>query len=109
MMMLQGKIYVETCYINIKIRKCKDRCVKTRVDNAMGYTNEIPTLGHSEIQTTMDIYVSATDEFNQRETKSFEDYMNSSILAVSGQVGIISPEDVLHMTEFLKKGGSDYI
>ena len=67
------------------------------------------TLGHSEIQTTLDIYVSATDEFNQRETKSFEDYMNSSILAVSGQAGIISPEDVLHMTEFLKKGGSDYI
>ena len=35
--------------------------------------------------------------------------MNSSILAVSGQAGIISTEDVLHMTEFLKKGGSDYI
>ena len=65
------------------------------------------TLGHSEIQTTMDIYVSATDEFNQRETKSFEDYMNSSILAVSGQDMIISPEEVLPITELLKATGTD--
>ena len=38
------------------------------------------TLGHSEIQTTMDIYVSKTDEFSQRENKTFEDYMKTSFL-----------------------------
>ena len=30
------------------------------------------TLGHSEIQTTMDIYVSKTDEFSQHENKTFD-------------------------------------
>ena len=38
------------------------------------------TMGHSEIQTTMDIYVSVTDEFQQKELKPFEDYMNSTFL-----------------------------
>ena len=38
------------------------------------------TMGHSEIQTTMDIYVSVTDEFQQKELKPFEDYINSAFL-----------------------------
>ena len=35
-------------------------------------------MGHSEIQTTMDIYVSVSDDFKQKEIKSFEDYMNNA-------------------------------
>lgn len=36
-------------------------------------------MGHSEIQTTMDIYVSVSDDFKQKEIKSFEDYMNNAL------------------------------
>jgi integrase len=39
-------------------------------------------MGHSEIQTTMDIYVSPADEFKQNEVQTFEDYMR----LVSGQI-----------------------
>lgn len=38
-------------------------------------------MGHSEIQTTLDYYVSSTQEFNLRETKSFEDYINQASVA----------------------------
>lgn len=34
-------------------------------------------MGHSEIQITMDYYVSPAEEFNRQETKSFENYMKS--------------------------------
>lgn len=67
------------------------------------------TLGHSEIQTTMDIYVTPSDEFNQRENKSFEDYINSSFFAVYGQDINIGSEDAHHIAELLKLGDSDYI
>lgn len=36
------------------------------------------SLGHSEIQTTMDIYVSVSEEFQQKENESFEEYMKSA-------------------------------
>lgn len=36
-------------------------------------------MGHSEIQTTMDIYVSVTDEFKQKEISSFEEYMKLAL------------------------------
>ncbi|MCR4731522.1 MAG: tyrosine-type recombinase/integrase, partial [Saccharofermentans sp.] len=36
-------------------------------------------MGHSEIQTTMDIYVSVSDDFKQKEIKSFEDYMSNAL------------------------------
>ena len=36
-------------------------------------------MGHSEIQTTMDIYVSVSDDFKQKEIKSFEDYMSKAL------------------------------
>ena len=34
-------------------------------------------MGHSEIQITMDYYVSPAEEFSRKETQSFEKYMNS--------------------------------
>ena len=40
-------------------------------------------MGHSEIQTTMDIYVTVTNEYQHKEIKPFEDYMKSSFLLVS--------------------------
>ena len=36
-------------------------------------------MGHSEIQTTYDIYVSVTDEFKQKEISSFEEYMKQAL------------------------------
>ena len=36
-------------------------------------------MGHSEIQTTYDIYVSVTENFKQKEIKSFEDYMKLAL------------------------------
>ena len=36
-------------------------------------------MGHSEIQTTYDIYVSVTESFKQKEIKSFEDYMKLAL------------------------------
>lgn len=36
-------------------------------------------MGHSEIQTTYDIYVSVTEGFKQKEIKSFEDYMRLAL------------------------------
>ena len=41
------------------------------------------SMGHSEIQTTMDIYVTVTDEYKHQEIKPFEDYMKSSFLLTS--------------------------
>ena len=41
------------------------------------------SMGHSEIQTTMDIYVTVTNEYQHKEIKPFEDYMKSSFLLVS--------------------------
>ena len=40
-------------------------------------------MGHSEIQTTMDIYVTVTDEYKHKEIKPFEDYMKSTFLLTS--------------------------
>lgn len=37
------------------------------------------TMGHSEIQTTMDFYVSVSEEFQQRESKVYEDYIQAAI------------------------------
>ena len=36
-------------------------------------------MGHSEIQTTMDIYVSVTEQFKYKEIKSFDDYMSEAM------------------------------
>lgn len=41
------------------------------------------SMGHSEIQTTMDIYVTVTDEYKHKEIKPFEDYMKSTFLLTS--------------------------
>jgi len=37
-------------------------------------------MGHSEIQTTMDIYVTPTDDFKTKEIQSFEKYMATALL-----------------------------
>lgn len=37
-------------------------------------------MGHSEIQTTMDIYVTPTDDFKIKEIQSFENYMEMAFL-----------------------------
>ena len=39
-------------------------------------------MGHSEIQTTMDIYVTPTDDFKAKEIQSFEKYMEMALLPV---------------------------
>ena len=39
-------------------------------------------MGHSEIQTTMDIYVTPTDDFKIKEIQSFEKYMEMAVLPV---------------------------
>lgn len=36
-------------------------------------------MGHSEIQTTLDIYVTPSDEFKRMQIAPFEDYMNSAL------------------------------
>ena len=39
-------------------------------------------MGHSEIQTTMDIYVTPTDDFKYKEIQSFEKYMEMAFLPI---------------------------
>lgn len=62
-------------------------------------------LGHSEIQTTLDIYVTTTDEFGQRENKSFEDYMKSSLLSLVKKDG----PDVQQLVSWLTLAHTDYL
>ena len=38
-------------------------------------------MGHSEIQITMDYYVSPSDEFNRKETEAFENYVKMAAIA----------------------------
>lgn len=38
-------------------------------------------MGHSEIQITMDYYVSPSDEFNRKETEAFENYVKLASIA----------------------------
>ena len=38
-------------------------------------------MGHSEIQITMDYYVSPSDEFNRKETETFENYVKLASIA----------------------------
>lgn len=62
-------------------------------------------LGHSEIQTTLDIYVTTTDEFGQRENKSFEEYMKSSLLSLVKKDG----PDVQQLASWLTLAHTDYL
>ena len=37
------------------------------------------TMGHSEIQTTMDFYVSVSEEFQRSESKTYENYIQAAL------------------------------
>ncbi len=37
------------------------------------------TMGHSEIQTTMDFYVTVSEDFQQRESKTYVDYIQAAL------------------------------
>ena len=47
-------------------------------------------MGHSEIQTTMDIYVDVTDEFKSVQIRPFEEYMDSVLGETSSEITDLS-------------------
>ena len=47
-------------------------------------------MGHSEIQTTMDIYVDVTDEFKRVQIRPFEEYMDSVLGETSSEITDLS-------------------